>query len=71
MILDAHSRNPLAPNYEASEFYNGSRKGRHGIAPMLSAHVAKMMKDESEIDKQRSKARDAHDPKGDGKAGKK
>ena len=65
MILDAHARNPLAPNYEASEFYSGSRRGRHGIAPILSAHVAKVMKDESEIDKQRNKARDAHDaPKG-------
>ena len=65
MILDGHARNPLAPNYEASEFYCGSRRGRHGIAPILSAHVAKVMKDESEIDKQRNKARDAHDaPKG-------
>ena len=65
MIVDAHARNPLAPNYEASEFYSGSRRGRQGIAPMLSAHVARSMKDESEIDKQRNKARDAH-----GKGGK-
>ena len=27
---------------------------------MLSAHVARTMKDESEIDKQRNKARDTH-----------
>ena len=66
MILDAHARNPLAPNCEASEFYSGSRRGRHGIAPMLSAHVAKIMKDEREIDKQRSKARDARHQKGEG-----
>ena len=58
--LDAHSRNPLAPNYEASEYYSGNRSGRHGIAPMRSAHAARTMKDESEIDKQRNKARDSH-----------
>ena len=71
MIIDARARNPLAPNYEASEFYSGSRRGRHGIAPMLSAHVAKIMKDESEIDKQRSKASDARHQKGEGKDHKK
>ena len=64
MILDAHARNPLAPNYEASEYYSGSRRGRHGIAPSLSAHVARVMKDESEIEKQRSKAREPGDGKG-------
>ena len=65
MILDDHSRNPLAPHYEASEYYSGNRRGRHGIAPMLSAHVARTMKDESEIDKQRNKARDVHGKGGD------
>ena len=60
MILAAHSRNPLAPNYKASEYYSGNSRGRHGIAPMLSAHVACTMKDESEIDKQRNKARDVN-----------
>ena len=65
MILDAHSRNPLAPNYEASEFYSGNRRVRYGIAPMLSAHVVRTMKDESEIDKQRNKARDVHGKGGD------
>jgi hypothetical protein len=64
MILDAHARNPLAPNYEASEYYSGSRRGRHGIAPSLNAHVARVMKDEAEIEKQRSKARDADGGKG-------
>ena len=59
-----HARNPLAPNYEASEYYSGSRRGRHGIAPSLSAHVARVMKDESEIEKQRSKAREPGDGKG-------
>ena len=34
---------------------------------LVSAHVARVMKDESEIDKQRNKARDT----GDGKGGKK
>ena len=65
MILDAHSDNPRAPNYEASEYYSGNRRGRHGIAPLLSAHVARTMKDESEIDKQRNKARNAHGKGGD------
>ena len=59
-ILDAHSRNPLSPDCWASEYYSGNRWGRHGIAPMLSAHVARTMKDENEIDKQRSKACDTH-----------
>ena len=71
MILDAHARNPLAPNYEASEYYSGSRRGRHGIAPSLSAHVARVMKDESEIEKQRSKARETGDGKGDHRKDKK
>ena len=69
MIVDAHSRNPLAPNYEASEFYSGSRRERQGIAPMLSAHVARTMKDESEIDKQRNKAREARGKGGKGAKG--
>ena len=64
MILDAHACNPPAPNCEASEYYSGSRRGRLGIVPGLSAHVARVMKDESEIEKQRSKARDAGDCKG-------
>ena len=59
MIVDAHSRNPLAPNYEASEYYSGQRRGKMGISPALSAHVARTMKDESEIDRQRHKANEA------------
>jgi hypothetical protein len=70
MIVDSHSRNPLAPNYEASEYYSGQRRGKTGIAPALSAHVARTMKDESEIDKQRNNARDSHGP-GKGGGGKK
>ena len=70
MIVDAHSRNPLAPNYEASDYYSGHRRGRFGIAPHLSAHVARTMKDESEIDKQRSKAKEHHPKGGHGSGGK-
>ena len=68
MIVDAHSWNALAPNYEASEYYSGHRRSRFGIAPALSAHVARTMKDETEIDKQRQKAKETHG-KGSGAKG--
>ena len=37
--------------------FSGLGKTRSGVAPALTAHVARHVRDEAEVDKQRDKAR--------------
>ena len=57
LILSAHSRCPTSPDYEGMEHFEGLEKKKFGIAPVSQEHVARKLRDESEIEKQRSKAR--------------
>jgi len=57
-ILEAHTRDPAQPDYEAAEAFSGTVNRRVCVAPSLRAHVAREMRDEAEIDKQRVKAKD-------------
>jgi hypothetical protein len=70
LILEAHSSNPLYPDYEGHDLYTGLERST-GIAPQLTRHVATKMKDEAEVHKQRNKARESRGlpsgPKGSGK----
>ena len=61
LILEAHRENAAVPSYEASDYFSGLERGV-GIAPALSAHVAKVMKEEAEVEKQRSKVRELRGP---------
>ena len=45
--------------WEGTEHFVGLGRRATGIAPLLQAHVASRLKDEAEVDKQRSKAREA------------
>jgi hypothetical protein len=58
LILAAHSRKAAAPDYDGSEYYEGIEKKRFGIAPSLSEHVSRKMRDDAEIEKQKNKARE-------------
>jgi hypothetical protein len=58
LILAAHSRNAANPDYDGSEYYEGIEKKRFGIAPALSEHVSRKMRDDAEIEKQKNKARE-------------
>ncbi len=70
LILDANSGSG-APTWEGAEHFMGLGRRAKGIAPLLQAHVAGRLKDEAEIDKQRTKAREARKlGRGGGNAGK-
>ncbi len=72
LILAAHARNPASPDYEGAEHYEGLEKRRFGIAPAMTEHVARRMKEEADIEKQRNKAREARStPKSGAPGGKK
>jgi hypothetical protein len=58
LILDAHSTDAQKPNYEGSIYYSGLEHQRFGIMPDLSAHVARRMKEDVQIEVQRGKARE-------------
>ena len=65
LILSAHSKNAAVPDYDGSEHFEGLEKRRFGIAPVMMEYVARKMKDEAEIEKQKSKARELRSaPKG-------
>jgi hypothetical protein len=71
LILAAHSKNPSSPDYDGSEYFEGLEKRRFGIAPSLQEYVSKKMKDDAEIEKQKSKARELRStPKAKASAGK-
>ena len=57
-ILEAHSKDPMQPDYDAAEAFSGTVNRRVCVAPSLRAHVAKEMRDDAEIDKQRSTTRE-------------
>ena len=58
LILEAHSRNPGSPDYDGSEYFEGLEKKKFGVAPSLREHVARRMRDDAEIEKQKTKARE-------------
>lgn len=58
LILDAHSSDSQKPNYEGSIYYSGLEHQRFGIMPDLSAHVARRMKEDVQVEIQRGKARE-------------
>ena len=58
LILEAHSRNPGSPDYDGSEYFEGLEKKRFGVAPSLREHVARRMRDDAKIEKQKTKARE-------------
>jgi hypothetical protein len=57
-IMEAHSRDPLHPDYDVADKFSGMTDRGLCVAPALRAHVAKEVREEAEIDKQRSKARE-------------
>ena len=58
LILEANSGS--GPRvWEGAEHFWGLGRRAKGVAPALQAHVAFRLKDEAEVDKQRSKAREA------------
>ena len=78
LIEEAHALSPSAPSYEGSEHWMGTgrRRGAVLVDPRLSKHVATRVKDETEVAKERRKAREERRltkpskpdrPKGDGK----
>ena len=58
LILEAHHHDPLAPNYEAAEAFTSISRSRSGVAPMLAQYVAKVLKDDADVEKQRGKVRE-------------
>ena len=74
LILEAHSNNPQAPEYDAHEYFSGLETSRNGVAPVLSQYIARRLRDDAEVSKQRSKAKEARGlptaPKGGGGGGK-
>ena len=69
LIMSAHSKSAAVPDYDGSECFEGIEKKRFGIAPSLTEHVACKMKDEAEIEKQRSKIRELRGSKTPAAAG--
>ncbi|CAK0897018.1 unnamed protein product, partial [Prorocentrum cordatum] len=58
LIMGASSGGGAAV-WEGSEHFMGLGRRARGIAPALQSHVAARLKDETEVDKQRDKAREA------------
>ena len=56
-ILEAHSRGPHKPTYEAADKFSGLADRANCIAPALRQFVAREVRDEAEVEPQRSKAR--------------
>jgi hypothetical protein len=58
LLLTAHEVNPLPPDYGGSEYFDplGASKGE--VAPQLQRTGAKQMRDDAEVQTQRSKARE-------------
>ena len=67
LILDAHARNPLAPDYSSAEYFDGTSHSRAGVAPVLTRVVARQQRDDAEVETQRRKARDFRVAKPDAK----
>ena len=67
LILDAHARNPLAPDYSSAEYFDGTSHSRTGVAPMLTMVVARQQRDDAEVETQRQNARDLRVAKLDAK----
>ena len=57
LILSAHAKSAASPDYSGGEHFEGLERRRVGVAPQLQEYVAKKMKDEAEIEKQKDKAR--------------
>ena len=57
-ILEAHLRDPSAPDYDADDAFSGSVNRRVCVAPALRSHVAKELRDEAEIERQREKTKE-------------
>ena len=62
LIMEAHSADASKPSYDASDYFGGTLKKKFAIAPTLTSHVATLMKDDAEIEKQRTKVRDLRGP---------
>jgi hypothetical protein len=58
LLLTAHEANPLSPDYGGSEHLDPLGVSEGGVAPQLQRTVAKQMKDDAEVQTQRSKARE-------------
>ena len=48
----------MSPDYDTAEYMIGVSDPRHGVAPELRAHVAKLMRDDAEVKKQLTKVRE-------------
>ena len=40
LIMEAHADNPFQPDYEAADYFAGTRTERMGVAPELKTFVA-------------------------------
>ena len=75
LILGAHARNPLQPDYNASELFTGLSASRIGVAPALSRVVARRFREDAEVEAMRQNVREnrtapaTRNPKGTPKGG--
>mmetsp|Transcript_8309 Transcript_8309/g.18577 ORF Transcript_8309/g.18577 Transcript_8309/m.18577 type:complete len:450 (+) Transcript_8309:263-1612(+) len=58
MILDAHNDNPLMPDYSSSEYWLDVSRTKNTVDPTLKAHIARQLKDDTEVKKQLQKSRE-------------
>ena len=56
--MEAHSDNPVQPDYESADYFAGTRAEKMGVAPELKSYVARQMKDDAEVKKQLTKTRE-------------
>lgn len=56
--MEAHSDNPVQPDYEAADYISGRHRESSGIAAELRTHVARLMRDGAEVKRQIGKVRE-------------
>ena len=52
-IIDAYKVNANKPNFESSKYYSGLIGMQDGVSPALRAHVARRVRDDAEVEKER------------------
>ena len=67
--MNAHAKNPLQPDYSASERFEGWDSVRNTVAPSLRRIVARDIREEAEIEVARSRAANVRLPPADAGAG--